>query len=94
MKLVIENMNDDKKYLSVVAGSPIPTVKLSILTDNPNNRKPGILIKKLCSFSLKLDINISMAINDRIMPSRISCLNIILLVMNEPILRPISGITK
>lgn len=93
-KLVIENINDDNMYLFVMAEKPIPTVKLSILTDKPNNRNPGILIKNDRSFSLKLDIIISIAIKVKIIPSRMSCLNIILLVKNEPMLSPISGIIK
>ena len=37
-KLVTENTLADNIYLSVIAGNPIPVVKLSILTDNPNSK--------------------------------------------------------
>ena len=91
-KLVTENIKADITYLSVIAGKPIPVVKLSILTDSPNSKYPGIL--KRNSFSLKLDIIISIAINDRIMPTKMLVFIIILFVTNKPMLNPISGIIK
>ena len=41
-KLVTENIKADITYLSVIAEKPIPVVKLSILTDSPNSKYPGI----------------------------------------------------
>ena len=67
-KLVTENIKADITYLSVIAEKPIPVVKLSILTDSPNSKYPGILKRNFSSFSLKLDIIISIAINDRLCP--------------------------
>lgn len=93
-KLVIENINADNMYLSVIAGKPIPVVKLSILTDKPNNKYPKILKRNFSSFSLKLDIIISIAISDKINPTKMLVFIIILLVTNKPIFRPINGITK
>lgn len=93
-KLVTENIKADITYLSVIAGNPIPVVKLSMLTDNPNNKYPGILKRNFSSFSLKLDIIISMAINDKIIPTRMLVFIIILSVTNKPMLNPISGIIK
>ena len=37
-KLVTENIKADITYLSVIAGKPIPVVKLSMLTDSPNSK--------------------------------------------------------
>ena len=93
-KLVIENINADNMYLSVIAGKPIPVVKLSILTDKPNNKYPKILKRNFSSLSLKLDIIISIAIRDKINPTKMLVFIIILLVTNKPIFRPINGITK
>ena len=93
-KLVMENIKADITYLFVMAGKPIPVVKLSILTDKPNNKYPGILRRNFSSFSLKLDIIISMAINDKIIPTRTLVFIIILFVTNRPILNPINGIIK
>ena len=93
IKLVTENIKADITYLSVIAGKPIPVVKLSILTDSPNSKYPGIL-KRNSSFSLKLDIIISIAINDKIMPTKMLVFIIILSVTNKPMLNPISGIIK
>ena len=93
-KLVMENIKADITYLSVIAGKPIPVVKLSIITDNPNNKYPGILRRNFSSFSLKLDIIISMAINDKIIPTRTLVFIIILFVTNRPMLNPIRGIIK
>ena len=52
IKLVTENIKADITYLSVIAGKPIPVVKLSILTDSPNSKYPGILKRNSSSFSL------------------------------------------
>lgn len=93
-KLVTENIKADITYLSVIAGKPIPVVKLSMLTDSPNSKYPGILKRNFSSVSLKLDIIISIAINARIMPTRILVFIIILFVTNMPMLNPISGIIK
>ena len=93
IKLVTENIKADITYLSVIAGKPIPVVKLSILTDSPNSKYPGIL-KRNSSSSLKLDIIISIAINDKIMPTKMLVFIIILSVTNKPMLNPISGIIK
>lgn len=94
IKLVTENIKADITYLSVIAGKPIPVVKLSILTDSPNSKYPGILKRNFSSFSLKLDIIISIAINDKIMPTKMLVFIIILFVTNKPMLNPISGIIK
>ena len=93
-KLVTENTLADNIYLSVIAGNPIPVVKLSILTDNPNNKYPGIVKRNFSSFSLKLEIIISIAINDNIIPTKILVFTIILLVIIFPIVNPIMGIMK
>ena len=93
-KLVTENIKADITYLSVIAEKPIPVVKLSILTDSPNSKYPGILKRNFSSFSLKLDIIISIAINDKIMPTKMLVFIIILSVTNKPMLNPISGIIK
>ena len=37
-KLVIAKMSDENIYFCVINDNPIPVVKLSILTDNPNNK--------------------------------------------------------
>ena len=37
-RLVIKNINDDNRYFSVIPPNPIPVVRLSILTDKPNNK--------------------------------------------------------
>lgn len=94
MKLVTENINDDNKYLLVIAGRPTPVVRLSILTDNPNNKYPGILSKNFSSLFLKLDMIISIDIRDNIIPTKIFVFSMILLVIKEPILSPINGIIK
>ena len=94
IKLVTENIKADITYLSVIAGKPIPVVKLSILTYSPNSKYPRILKRNSSSFSLKLDIIISIAINDRIMPTKMLVFIIILFVTNKPMLNPISGIIK
>lgn len=94
IKLVTENIKADITYLSVIAEKPIPVVKLSILTDSPNSKYPGILKRYFSSFSLKLDIIISIAINDKIMPTKMLVFIIILSVTNKPMLNPISGIIK
>lgn len=93
-KLVTENIKADITYLSVIAEKPIPVVKLSILTDSPNSKYPSILKRNFSSFSLKLDIIISIAINDKIMPTKMLVFIIILSVTNKPMLNPISGIIK
>ena len=93
-KLVTENIKADITYLSVIAEKPIPVVKLSILTESPNSKYPGILKRNFSSFSLKLDIIISIAINDKIMPTKMLVFIIILFVTNKPMLNPISGIIK
>ena len=83
-----------KMYLFVITDKPIPVVKLSILTDKPNNKYPGIVNKNLLSSSLKLDIIISMAIRIKIIPTRMFVFMIILLVIRLPIPVPINGIIK
>ena len=52
IKLIIENIEAANRDLFVIAGNPIPVVKLSMLTDSPNIKYPGILIRNFSSFSL------------------------------------------
>ena len=94
IKLIIENIEAANMDLFVIAGNPIPVVKLSMLTDSPNIKYPGILIRNFSSFSLKLYIIISMAISDSIIPTTIVELNIILFSIYFPIVSPINGIIK
>ena len=92
--LVTQNTVDEKMQFLVINDNPIPVVKLSILTDNPNNKYPGIVKRNFSSFSLKLEIIISIAINDNIIPTKILVFTIILLVIIFPIVNPIMGIMK
>ena len=62
--------------------------------NNPNNKYPGIVKRNFSSFSLKLEIIISIAINDNIIPTKILVFTIILLVIIFPIVNPIMGIMK
>ena len=59
IKLIIENIEAANRDLFVIAGNPIPVVKLSMLTDNPNIKYPGILIRNFSSFSLPAFLQIS-----------------------------------
>lgn len=93
-KLVIANVNAENIYLLVIIDNPIPVVKLSILTDKPNKKYPGMVNKNFFSVSLKLDIITSKAINTNITPTRILVFIIILFVIVVPINTPINGIIK
>ena len=51
------------KWLFVIEFRPIPTVRLSILTDSPNMMNPMVLVTKLCSFSFAIIRSIPIYIN-------------------------------
>ena len=92
--LVTQNTVDEKMQFLVINDNPIPVVKLSILTDNPNIKQLGNVKRNLLLVSLKLDIIISTAIKDNIMPTKILVFIRILLVIKFPIITPIKGIMK
>lgn len=92
--LVTQNTVDEKMQFLVINDNPIPVVKLSILTDNPNIKQLGNVKRNLLLVSLKLDIIISTAIRDNIMPTKILVFIRILLVIKFPIITPINGIMK
>lgn len=92
--LVTQNTVDEKMQFLVINDNPIPVVKLSILTDNPNIKQLGNVKRNLLLFSLKLDIIISTAIRDNIMPTKMLVFIRILLVIKFPIITPIKGIMK
>ena len=92
--LVTQNTVDEKMQFLVINDNPIPVVKLSILTDNPNIKQLGNVKRNLLLVSLKLDIIISTAIKDNIMPTKILVFIRILLVIKFPIIIPIKGIMK
>ena len=76
-----------------MAFKPIPTDRLSILTDKPNKRKPAILKIGLSS-SFDEDIIKSIPIYDKIMVAIRSILIKFILLKRKPKLRPIRGIIK
>lgn len=92
--LVMQNTVDEKMQFLVINDNPIPVVKLSILTDNPNIKQLGNVKRNLLLVSLKLDIIISTAIRDNIMPTKMLVFIKILLVIKFPIITPIKGIMK
>lgn len=92
--LVTQNTVDEKMQFLVINDNPIPVVKLSILTDNPNIKQLGNVKRNLLLVSLKLDIIISTAIRDNIMPTKMLVFIRILLVIKFPIITPIKGIMK
>ena len=92
--LVTQNTVDEKMQFLVINDNPIPVVKLSILTDNPNIKQLGNVKRNLLLVSLKLDIIISTAISDNIMPTKMLVFIRILLVIKFPIITPIKGIMK
>ena len=92
--LVMQNTVDEKMQFLVINDNPIPVVKLSILTDNPNIKQLGNVKRNLLLVSLKLDIIISTAIRDNIMPTKMLVFIRILLVIKFPIITPINGIMK
>lgn len=92
--LVMQNTVDEKMQFLVINDNPIPVVKLSILTDNPNIKQLGNVKRNLLLVSLKLDIIISTAIRDNIMPTKMLVFIRILLVIKFPIITPIKGIMK
>ena len=98
--LVTQNTVDEKMQFLVINDNPIPVVKLSILTDNPNIKISaddliyGNVKRNLLLVSLKLDIIISTAIRDNIMPTKMLVFIRILLVIKFPIITPIKGIMK
>lgn len=92
--LVTQNTVDEKMQFLVINDNPIPVVKLSILTDNPNIKQLGNVKRNLLLVSLKLDIIISTAIRDNIMPTKMLVFIKILLVIKFPIITPIKGIMK
>ena len=57
-KLVIEKITGGKNKTLLIVPSPIPTVKLSMLTVNPNKNKELILFRGVTSSSLNVDKNI------------------------------------
>ena len=92
--LVTQNTVDEKMQFLVINDNPIPVVKLSILTDNPNIKQLGNVKRNLLLVSLKLDIIISTYIRDNIMPTKMLVFIRILLVIKFPIITPIKGIMK
>lgn len=76
-----------------MAFRPIPTDRLSILTDRPNMKKPGIVIRGFSS-SLVLDIIRSIPIYARIIVAIKSVLIRFILLRIVPKFKPIRGIMK
>lgn len=91
--LVRENIMEAKQKDEVTAFRPIPTDKLSILTDKPNRRNPAILMMGLSS-SFDDDMIKSIPIYDKIMVAIKSILIRFILLKRELKLRPIKGIIK